>query len=309
MLKALASSLVLALLVSCQNTAPHLSSRLPAGASLQQQSSALADTVSSPHGGTLSGQFQLHSQVSSQFLKQKRDVLVWLPPDYDAQQSRRYPVLYMHDGNNVFDRRSSFGGQEWEVDERAGQLIRQGTIAPVIIVGIYNTADRMQEYTWYPDRLDGSLQGGQGAQYARFVAEELKPLIDKSYRTLPDRKHTSVIGSSLGGLISFYIGAQYPQVFGQVGMMSPSIWWKDRAILRDIPKLPNSTRIWVDMGTQEGNEPEVTLQDAKDFVKGLEQAGFKHFDNLAFHIEPGGNHSEQSWAQRIEQPLRFFFSP
>lgn len=256
---------------------------------------------------TLTGTFRHHSQVASQYVQHPRNVWVYLPPGYTPTQ--RYPVLYMHDGNNLFDRSTAFGGSEWQVDENAERLIRAGQMRPVIIVGIGNTAARMSEYTWYPDQIDGKPQGGNGAAYGRFVVEELKPLIDRTYATRPEREHTAIMGSSLGGLISFYVGMQYPHVFGKVGMMSPSIWWKDRAILADVPRLQRDTQVWVDMGTREGRQPEVGLQNAKDFAHALEQQGFEHFRNLAFHIEPGGEHNEQSWAGRIERPLRFFFSP
>jgi predicted alpha/beta superfamily hydrolase len=254
---------------------------------------------------SLTGTFKLHAQVTSKYVQQPRNVWVYLPPSYTPTQ--RYPVLYMHDGNNLFDRSTAFGGSEWQVDENAERLIRAGQMRPVIIVGIGNTAARMSEYTWYPDQIDGKPQGGNGAAYGRFIVEELKPLIDRTYATRPEREHTAIMGSSLGGLISFYVGMQYPQVFGKVGMMSPSIWWKDRAILADVPRLERSTQVWVDMGTREGRQPEVGLQNAKDFAQALEKQGFEHFRNLAFHIEPGGEHNEQAWAARIERPLRFFF--
>ncbi|HEY9840714.1 MAG: alpha/beta hydrolase [Candidatus Sericytochromatia bacterium] len=290
------------LLLACQQA------MIPASAPARLRLQAAGTSVQTPSGGTLSGNFRLHPQLASRYLKYSRDVLVWLPPGYEREPQRRYPVLYMHDGNNLFDRRSSFGGSEWEVDEHAGQLIARGTIEPVIIVGVYNSPGRMDEYTWYPGDVDGQVMGGQGANYARFLVEELKPLIDKSYRTQADREHTAVMGSSLGGQISFYLGLNYPQVYGQIGLMSPSIWWKDRAMIKDVVKVPKNLRIWVDMGTHEGQEPETMLQDAKDLVQGLEKQGYQHFKNLAFHVAPGAGHNEQAWAARIERPLQFFFS-
>lgn len=290
------------LLWACQAATP---ASLPVSAPIQRQSTAAA--VQIPQGGTLSGSFRLHPQLASRHVGPRRDVLVWLPPGYESQPQQRYPVLYMHDGNNLFDRRSSFGGSEWEVDERAGQLVRSGAIEPVIIVGIYNTSARMAEYTWHPMLLEGESQGGQGADYARFLVEELKPLIDQNYRTRPEREHTAVMGSSLGGLISFYIGLHHPETFSRIGMMSPSIWWKDRAILQDVSRLDPRLSVWLDMGTREGQRPEVMLQDAKDMAQALEKQGFAHFRNLAFHVEPDGTHSEAAWAARIERPLRFFY--
>lgn len=257
---------------------------------------------------TLTGNFRTHSQMRSRFLQHSRDILVYLPPDYEHNPGKRYPVLYMHDGNNLFDRRTAFGGNEWQVDERLEQLIRAQAIEPVIVVGIYNTAHRMAEYTWEAAELDGQIQGGQGPQYGRFLVEELKPLIDKTYRTLPEREHTAVMGSSLGGLISFYLGLHYPQVFSKIGMLSPSIWWKERAVLQEVPKLSVHLKIWLDMGTREGQQPQVMLKDAQDMARALEKQGFQHFKNLAFHIAEGAGHNEQAWSERIEHPLRFFYS-
>ncbi|PIQ27202.1 esterase [bacterium (Candidatus Blackallbacteria) CG17_big_fil_post_rev_8_21_14_2_50_48_46] len=291
-------------LVACQAVPNTLVSALPGSASRLLISSLPRLQVK---GHTLTGTFKTHAQVASRFLKRSRNILVYLPPGYAAEPSRRYPVLYMHDGNNLFDRQTSFGGSEWEVDENMERMIRSGQIEPAIVVGIYNTPDRLDEYTWQAMDLDGEIQGGQGPNYARFIVEELKPLIDKTYRTLPQRENTAVMGSSLGGLISFYLGLHYPQVFSKIGMMSPSIWWKDRVLLQEVPKLSKKLKIWLDMGTREGQAPEIMLQDARDLAQALEKNGFEHFRNLAFHIEPNAGHNEQAWAARISHPLSFFY--
>lgn len=296
------------LTTACTPQTTHLP---PASAPLfQQQNAASLQQAGKPYsGGSLSGNFRLHSQLGSQYVTHARDILVWLPPGYDSNSSQRYPVMYVHDGNNLFDRRTTFGGVEWQLDENAGRLIQSQQMTPVILVGIYNSPARMEEYTWYPDLIEGQNMGGKGQQYADFLVKELKPLIDKSYRTQSDKSHTGIMGSSLGGLISFYTARAYPNTFGQVGMISPSVWWKDEQAKLDIGAFPKDVKIWVDMGTQEGRNPEATLKTAKDFVSGLEQAGFKHFNNLAFHIEEGADHSEAAWARRIERPLRFFYTP
>jgi predicted alpha/beta superfamily hydrolase len=274
----------------------------------QNSSSLLTrQAVAAAPGSTLTGTFRTHRQIPSQFLKYSRDVLVYLPPGYDRDSSERYPVIYMHDGNNLFDRRTAFGGAEWQVDEALERLYREAAIQPVIVVGVYNTPARLQEYTWEAMNLDGALQGGQGSQYGRFLVEELKPLIDKTYRTRPDREHTGVMGSSLGGLISFYLGLHYPHVFKQIGMVSPSIWWKDRVLLQEIPKLSRDLKIWLDMGSREGQNPEAMLADAQKLARALEQQGYQHFENLAFHVAEGAGHNEQAWAERIDRPFRFFY--
>lgn len=255
---------------------------------------------------SITGQVRYHRQLKSQHLDQARDVIVWLPPGYNNSQEN-YPVLYMHDGNNLFDRNTAFGGREWQVDETATRLVEQGAIRPVIIVAVANTAARMDEYTWHAMDWDGQQRGGNGAAYGRFLTQELKPLIDQNYRTRPEREHTAVMGSSLGGLISFYLGKHHGDTFGLIGAMSPSIWWAERQAIADVQNLRPDLKVWVDMGTNEGRQPDVMLQDAKDFAAALEQKGYQHFRNLAFHVEPGGQHNEQAWAQRMEHPLRFFF--
>ncbi len=295
------------LLLACQS--PSSALRTPPPRALQAQSvSTDAESTGVPHsGGSLSGDFRLHAQVRSSHLKYARDVLVWLPPGYAQNPTQRYGVLYVHDGNNLFDRRTTFGGVEWQLDERAGQLMRDGKITPTIVVGIYNSPGRMEEYTWYPDTVDGKTFGGEGQSYADFVVKELKPLIDRQYRTQPDKAHTGIMGSSLGGLISFYTARAYPEVFGQVGMLSPSVWWKNEQATRDIAGFPQDVKVWVDMGTREGRNPDAMLQTAKNFVQGLEQTGFQHFQNLAFHVEEGADHSEAAWAARVGRPLQFFY--
>src|SRR5689334_21298070 len=191
---------------------------------------------------------QRHKAFASQFLPDPRDIVVYLPPRYDEEAERRYPVLYLHDGQNVFERNTAFGGVEWQVDDTAEQLIAAGEIEPLIVVGIYNTGrHRIDEYT--PTR-DGEKGGGKGALYGRMLVEEIKPFIDREYRTLPDAADTGLGGSSLGGLITLYLGLEYPEIFGKLAVLSPSVWWDNRAILDLIMQTNPKPRlkIWLDMG-------------------------------------------------------------
>ena len=180
---------------------------------------------------SLTGDIRTHEKFKSRHLNNERTLIVYLPPDYKKDAERRFPVLYMHDGQNIFDAATSFIGIEWQADEIAERLIKAGRIEPIIIVGIYNNADRVDEYTPTRDQKRG---GGKGEQYARFLVEEVKPFIDKEYRTKPDRKHTAVAGSSLGGLISLYICRQYPDTFSMCGVISPALMWDDGRILKDL---------------------------------------------------------------------------
>jgi len=165
----------------------------------------------------------LHRQFVSGFLPARRDVIVALPPDYLISR-RRYPVLYLQDGQNLFDGSTSFvKGSFWDVQNTSDRLIDEGAIEPLIVVGIYNTGvERMEEYTPMRDR---NLGGGKADLYGRLLVEELKPWVDQTYRTLDGPAHTGVGGSSLGGLVSLYLGLTLPQVFGRLAVLSPSVWW------------------------------------------------------------------------------------
>lgn len=155
-----------------------------------------------------------------------------------------------------------------------------------------------------------SLGGGRGPDYARFLSEELKPYIDATYRTLPEREQTAVLGSSLGGLISLYLGRFAGDMFGNVGAMSPSLWWADRQVLRDLADIRDDLRIWLDMGTSEGQTPEESeryLQDARDLKALLENRGYEVGRNLAHWEVDGANHSEGAWGHRASMALIFLF--
>jgi predicted alpha/beta superfamily hydrolase len=250
------------------------------------------------------GNIQVHRQVASKFLSARRDVWVYLPPGYDGSATR-YPVVYMHDGNNIFDGKMAFGGHEWMADETAEKLIRSGDLPPFIIVGVGNTSDRLTEYTWVPGSLDGKQVGGDGKAYAKFLVSELKPFIDKTYRTKPDRANTAVIGSSLGGLIDIYLGRYESDVFGKVGIMSPSVWWSDRAVLQEVPKMPTTLKIWLDMGWKEGSDAAEGLQNARDLKSALESRGYQEGKNLGYFEDQEGGHNEQAWAYRLPMAFKF----
>jgi len=203
-----------------------------------------------PH--TLTGDIRTHENFHSRYLENDRTVLVYLPPDYDSATVDRYPVLYMHDGQNVFDQATSFG-DEWRVDETAQELISAGRIQPIIVVAIYNTGEqRVDEYTPTPS-ADGKF-GGRADDYGRMLVEDLKPFIDATYKTFPGAANTAVGGSSLGGLLTIHLGLRYPTAFGKLAVLSPSVWWDDRAILRDVDALTGkrAQRIWLDAGVREG---------------------------------------------------------
>src|SRR5947207_11121633 len=211
-----------------------------------------------PHH-TLTGNIQRHRQFPSRTLGNRRDILVYLPPGYRRFLRRQYPVLNLQDGQNVFDAATAFAGVEWGVDETAQRLIRQRLIEPLIIVAIANTGeDRIHEYAPTPARIDPSKRKrskGLLRSYGRFLTEELKPFIDRRYRTKRDAKFTALGGSSLGGLATLVLGLWYPNYFSRLAVMSPSIWWDDCAIYKIVDAIDETARpplrIWLDSGTHE----------------------------------------------------------
>ncbi|MBI1765473.1 MAG: alpha/beta hydrolase [Acidobacteria bacterium] len=254
---------------------------------------------------TLTGEFRYHENFASQFLGNQRTLIVYLPPGYDYEAERRYPVLYLHDGQNVFDRATAFMGQEWQVDETAQTLIEQGKIEPLIIVGIYNTGEqRINEYTQTHDERKHA--GGQAGLYGRMLVEEIKPFIDRRYRTRHEPQHTGLGGSSLGGLVTLHLGLRYQQYFGKLLVMSPSVWWDRGVILREVEWLRAKppTRIWLDMGSREGH---ILLEQARMLRDRLLAQGWQLKADLHYHEARGARHTESAWAKRVGPALKFLF--
>jgi len=241
----------------------------------------------------------------SEILPDDRVVSVYLPPQYLTEPNRRFPVFYLQDGQNLFDGRTSYiAGQTWNAHTTADDLTEAGEIEPLILVGVANTGlRRMAEYT--PTR-DFKMGGGEGRKYGRLLIEELKPLIDRTYRTLTDAKHTGVGGSSLGGLISLYLGFANPQVFSRIAVMSPSLWWDHRSILNAIERQATrpGLRIWLDMGTAEGLKH---LRDADMLERLLIKRGWQLGVDLAYTKAQGAVHTEKAWSDRFGDVLRFLF--
>jgi predicted alpha/beta superfamily hydrolase len=261
---------------------------------------------------TLTGDFREHKSFHSKILNNDRDIIIYLPPGYGANPKKRYPVLYLHDGQNLFDGATSYiPGKEWRVDETAQALISDQKIEPLIIVGVNNTGkDRIDEYT--PARDAKYKMGGKADLYGRMLVEELKPFIDTNYRTIKDAKHTGLGGSSLGGLVSLYLGLKYPHVFGRIAVVSPSVWFADKQIVKYANAVPvkPQIRIWMDMGTKEGRNPEEAqqgLNDARLLNDTLIKKGWQPGKDLEYFEAEGAEHNETAWADRVPRILTFLF--
>ncbi len=251
-----------------------------------------------PDGRTIVGTVRILREVHSPQLDNTRDLFVYLPPSYETDEERRYPVVYMHDGQNLFDETASFAG-EWHVDEAMQLLSWEGIEA--IIVGVPNMGEnRCEECSPYCDAKDG---GGRGDDYLAFIVETVKPLVDAEFRTLPGHQYTGILGSSMGGLISLYAFVCYPQVFGFAGVLSPSLWFADRAIFKTVEETPFIRgKIYVDIGAEEEG---AAATDARKMVKLLEQKGYRMGEDLMFVEETDADHNEAAWSRRLPRALRF----
>jgi predicted alpha/beta superfamily hydrolase len=261
---------------------------------------------------TLTGNIKRHRAFPSKILGNRRDVLVYLPRGYRRLSRRRYPVLYLHDGQNVFDAATSFAGVEWGMDETAGRLIKENLIEPLIIVAVANMGEeRVDEYTPTRGVIDAKAKRkkrskGLARKYGHFLMEELKPYIDRKYRTNPGAEFTGLGGSSLGGLATLAIGILCSQVFGRLLVMSPSIWWDNFAIYRLVGSIQQKPplKIWLDTGTAEPG-----WEQARELLNRLVEKGLKLQKDLQYMEAQGAGHSEAAWAARVEPALRFLFPP
>ncbi|MEA3408772.1 MAG: alpha/beta hydrolase-fold protein [Candidatus Eisenbacteria bacterium] len=262
---------------------------------------------------TVVGDVRHHEDFPSTVLGNARSVLVYLPPGYEESEERRYPVLYMHDGQNLFDAATSFIGVEWGVDETMERMIGDGLVEPLIVVGISNTDDREFEYT--PAQDPGRGKGGGASSYADFIVDELKPYIDATYRTRSEREYTGIMGSSLGGIASLYIAWTHPDVFSRVGAMSTSYWWSNSQILRMLEETspPPGVKVWLDMGTAE-DESDRNGDDVPDVIEQHRHArnilmdkGLTIPRRLRYIEDEGAVHNERAWAARFPRAVEFLF--
>lgn len=247
--------------------------------------------------GQITGIVQYHLNMKGKGIK-PRDVIVWLPPFYFLEPEKRYPVLYIHDGQNIIDPRTSAFKVDWQIDEAADSLIRKGLIEETIIIGIYNTPDRSSEYA----------ENDTGYAYMNFVVDSLKPFIDKNYRTLPDRKYTATAGSSLAGLISFMLAWEHTEIFSMSACISPAFKIGRYNFVDNVESytgIKKNIKIYIDNGD---NELDSKLQiGVDDMMQALNLKGFVQGEDFYFYKAINSQHNESDWSKRIWRALIFFF--
>ena len=257
------------------------------------------------------GDLRLH-EFRSRIFGNARFLRVWLPPGYDdvANSGRRYPVLYLNDGQNLFEPSTSFTGVDWQVDETADRLIRESVIPPMIIVGIDNTGrDRVREYMPYRS-LQPMLLRVQGERYPRFLMKEVMPFVARNYRVATGPENTGLGGSSLGALISLYTAAVRPGVIGRLLLESPSLWASNRQIIKESRKIRVwPERVFMAIGTAEAGQKDrdqSAVHDVQELAAIFRRAGLDQ-KRLAMKIDEGATHHESAWARRFPEALAFLF--
>lgn len=247
----------------------------------------------------ITGNVKFHHAPEMMGLK-ARDIIVWLPPGYETDTDKHYPVLYMHDGQNIFDPYTAYGGVDWQADETATKLIEEKRMREIIIVGINNTHDRLDEYSYSP----------KGRSYRNFIIKELKPFIDSHYRTLPEREHTATAGASMGGLVSFLMLWYHSDIFGLAGCFSPSfIYGKNAAIkhIRNSKRPRQPIKFMMDCGGIGGER--LLHKGCKRVKRILRNKGIKRDLDFEFHFYPEGNHTETAWGDRLWRHFEYLFPP
>jgi predicted alpha/beta superfamily hydrolase len=261
-------------------------------------------------GGAV-GDLRLH-EFRSRIFGNTRFLRVWLPPQYDDAENseRHYPVLYLNDGQNLFEGATSFNGVEWQVDETADRLIRERALPPMIVVGIDNAGkDRLREYMPHRSMHPMTVRA-QGRRYPDFLMKEVMPFVERTYRVATSPENTGLGGSSLGALIALYTAMARPGVFGRLLLESPSLWASNRHAIKEI----RTVRIWPEriylaVGTAEAGSPErdrTVVDDVRELAAILRRAVLSE-KRLRLVIKDGAGHTESAWAERFPEALRFLF--
>jgi enterochelin esterase-like enzyme len=247
--------------------------------------------------GQITGRVDTYANLKGQGIL-PRDIQVWLPPGYETDTTVHYPVLYMQDGQNLFDPATSSFGVDWQIDETADSLIRTGLINPLIIVGLNNTEWRSSEYA----------ENDTGYAYMKFVINKVKPFIDSTYRTMKNPENTAIGGSSLGGLISFMLAWNYPDIFSMAMCVSPAlkifkIDYVDNVI--NYNGIHKNLKFYFDSGTNSLDS--LMVPGTLEMISALKDKGYKMGKDILWYEDTTGSHNEASWARRVWRPLLFFF--
>lgn len=251
-----------------------------------------------PFFGAPFGKLTVLKDVESPQLGNKRALRVWLPASYQENPAKRYPVLYVQDGQNLFDPKTATLGVAWRLNETINQLVASGKMDEIIVVGIDATPERITEYT---PCCDPKYGGGRLNAYDAFVSATVKPLVDRSYRTLPGPDTTAILGASLGGLAAVSIGTRHPDQFGKAGALSGAFWWNGGAMAKKAPE-HGKVALYLDAGSLDDD-----LQDTVRMRDALVARGYKPGRDLLFYKAEDGRRDERSWAQRVDRPLTWFF--
>lgn len=258
---------------------------------------------------TLPSRIETIAAFRSERLNNERNIYVYLPPDYDRNTDQSYPVLYAHDGQNVFA--SAYNGQTWSLHTITDRLIADGRIEEIIIVAVDNAGPGRNSEFAHEGPLSGKLDYAcRGEAYEQFLTEELKPWIDRTYRTKPDSANTALMGSSRGGLVTYHIGFRRPDVFGKLAMISPYFAQYNEADMSHFPIVQlfdakRPLRLWIDTGGMEGMI--VLTAHVRSMAEHFIKLGYRPGDDLMFGYEPLAEHNEDAWRQRVHAPLLYFF--
>ena len=276
---------------------------------ITQQPNSSATSVGKQ--SSVTGDLRVH-EFASRVFRNTRKLRMWLPPRYDAAENktRRYPVLYLNDGQNLFDRATAYAGVEWQADETADRLIRQEEIPPLVIVGIDNAQnDRMKEYIPYRS-LQPRILWPRGRDYPEFLIGEVMPFVRQKYRVASGPENIGLGGSSLGALISLHTVLERPEVFGRLLLESPSLQISHRRVLkcsRFFEQWPD--KIFLAIGTRESGREDKdrqSVEDVRELERTLRRSGLDD-KRLRVRIDEGATHSEGEWAKRFPQALAFLF--
>ena len=243
----------------------------------------------------------------SEILDNNRDIRIYLPPSYYDNHNKFYPVLYVHDGQNVFEAGESYSGESWNLHHTAEYLIRENMIEEIIIVAVDNMGQqRLSEYAHQDGHFKGEEVKAKGLAYENFLIEELMPVIESEFRVKSGAKNTALMGSSMGGLVTFNIGMRRTDLFANLAVMSPSLWWGKSSALEKINDYDYSNlnhKIWLDTGDAEGKLMSFSENEFAELKKLKKNNNL----NLIYYLVPEGVHSESAWAARVHCPLLYFF--